>query len=375
MKIDGIVETALHVEDVGRSAEFYRAPFRTAPPGRRRSILRVCRPGKCRAAAVQERWDARTRCVTPGGMIPPHDGSGRMHFAFKISAGSLEICERELAASGNSRSRAASIGRCGGTSLYFRDPDRAPGGTDYAGMLGSLLKWPQIHADSRMNMRTLVSPQSIYYWRTNLAVILGVATAVAVLSGALLVGDSVRDSLRDLVLARLARRKQWFPARSFSGTAFRRSARFRADDRDAGNVSRMRRDRTARGECLNLRRRRSILEVSRGCSASLSYRRGFERRPGARTGRGSGRRDSDCASKSRLRFRSNRCTAAKKIRAGPFGFDVGATLDANQLGEFSLQPTQGDVFAVFVPLRRLQRDLVEPNRVNTLLLAVGHFSE
>src|SRR6516225_1394509 len=44
-----------------------------------------------------------------------------------------------------------------------------------------------------------------YYWRTNLAVVAGVATAVAVLSGALLVGDSVRGSLRDLVAARLGR--------------------------------------------------------------------------------------------------------------------------------------------------------------------------
>src|ERR1700692_264805 len=42
-----------------------------------------------------------------------------------------------------------------------------------------------------------------YYWQTNLAVMLGVATAVAVLSGALLVGDSVRGSLRDLFLQRL----------------------------------------------------------------------------------------------------------------------------------------------------------------------------
>ena len=40
-----------------------------------------------------------------------------------------------------------------------------------------------------------------YYWRTNVAVVLGVATAVAVLGGALLVGDSVRGSLRDLVFA------------------------------------------------------------------------------------------------------------------------------------------------------------------------------
>jgi len=44
-----------------------------------------------------------------------------------------------------------------------------------------------------------------HYWRTNIAVVLGVAAAVAVLSGALLVGDSVRGSLRDLVAQRLGR--------------------------------------------------------------------------------------------------------------------------------------------------------------------------
>src|SRR6185295_471913 len=42
-----------------------------------------------------------------------------------------------------------------------------------------------------------------YFWRTNVAVVLGVAAAVAVLAGALLVGDSVRGSLRDLFLQRL----------------------------------------------------------------------------------------------------------------------------------------------------------------------------
>src|SRR6266699_3473994 len=42
-----------------------------------------------------------------------------------------------------------------------------------------------------------------YYWRTNLAVVLGVAIAVSVLAGAALVGESVRASLRDLFLNRL----------------------------------------------------------------------------------------------------------------------------------------------------------------------------
>ena len=54
-----------------------------------------------------------------------------------------------------------------------------------------------------MRTSTLLARNLAWFWRTNLAVLLGVATATAVLAGALLVGDSVRDSLRDLVLSRL----------------------------------------------------------------------------------------------------------------------------------------------------------------------------
>ena len=44
-----------------------------------------------------------------------------------------------------------------------------------------------------------------HYRRIHVAVALGVAVATAVLTGALLVGDSVRGSLRDLTLQRLGR--------------------------------------------------------------------------------------------------------------------------------------------------------------------------
>lgn len=44
-----------------------------------------------------------------------------------------------------------------------------------------------------------------HYWRVNVAVGLGAAVTTAVLTGALLVGDSVRGSLRDLTLDRLGR--------------------------------------------------------------------------------------------------------------------------------------------------------------------------
>src|SRR5688572_22997937 len=56
-----------------------------------------------------------------------------------------------------------------------------------------------------MSLKLLVLRSATYHWRTNLAVALGVAGAVAVLGGALLVGDSVRGSLRDLALSRLGR--------------------------------------------------------------------------------------------------------------------------------------------------------------------------
>ena len=54
-----------------------------------------------------------------------------------------------------------------------------------------------------MTRRRFVLRALRHYWRTNLAVVAGIATAVAVLGGALIVGDSVRGTLRDLALDRL----------------------------------------------------------------------------------------------------------------------------------------------------------------------------
>src|SRR5512132_3162274 len=59
-----------------------------------------------------------------------------------------------------------------------------------------------------MQTLQLLNRNLTYYWRSHLAVVLGVATAVSVLAGALLVGDSVRGSLRDLLLGRLGKTDQ-----------------------------------------------------------------------------------------------------------------------------------------------------------------------
>ncbi len=57
----------------------------------------------------------------------------------------------------------------------------------------------------QMRSMTLLRRSLAHYWRVHLAVIAGVAVAVAVLAGALTVGVSVRASLRDLALQRLGR--------------------------------------------------------------------------------------------------------------------------------------------------------------------------
>lgn len=54
-----------------------------------------------------------------------------------------------------------------------------------------------------MNLWTLIRRSWTFHWRTHFAVMLGVMIAGAVLSGALVIGDSLRGSLKDLTLQRL----------------------------------------------------------------------------------------------------------------------------------------------------------------------------
>jgi len=54
-----------------------------------------------------------------------------------------------------------------------------------------------------MNLSRLVKSSLCFYWRINTGVLVSVATATAILSGALFLGDSVRYSLKRLVTVRL----------------------------------------------------------------------------------------------------------------------------------------------------------------------------
>ncbi|MBZ5604265.1 MAG: VOC family protein [Acidobacteriia bacterium] len=122
MKITGVVETAIHVDDVARSEEFYRRLFgfeKIAGDDHRFCAFAV--PGSA-VFLLFKKGGTLEPVPTPGGMIPPHDGDGHMHFAFKIPAESLAACERELTEQGIAIESRVDWPR-GGTSLYFRDPD------------------------------------------------------------------------------------------------------------------------------------------------------------------------------------------------------------------------------------------------------------
>jgi len=54
-----------------------------------------------------------------------------------------------------------------------------------------------------VTVRTLIRRSLRFYWRTHLGVVLGAAVSATILVGALVVGDSVRASLRGMALARL----------------------------------------------------------------------------------------------------------------------------------------------------------------------------
>lgn len=118
--VNGVIETALYVDDLDRASEFYEGVL---------GLRRMVGDERLRAYSVADRdvlllfKSGATTAPTqiPGGLIPPHDGSGQNHFALAIGASELEEWEKHLA-----QHEIAVESRVhwplGGTSIYFRDP-------------------------------------------------------------------------------------------------------------------------------------------------------------------------------------------------------------------------------------------------------------
>lgn len=230
-----------------------------------------------------------------------------------------------------------------------------------------------------MNISTLVKRNLTYFWRTNLAVILGVATAVAVLAGALLVGDSVRASLRELALGRLGKTDLLL-----ASTGFFREA-LASDLESDGTFS-----ATLNAACPMIALEGVVTRDQNNARAGGVQVYGVDERfwkfHGVARAPGEGNdaflsqalaRDLGAKPGETIVLRLEKPSLipveslhGRKDELGvTVRFTLSEALPAGGVGEFSLRPQQGEVRAMFVPLARLQRNLDQQGKVNTILLS------
>jgi hypothetical protein len=220
-------------------------------------------------------------------------------------------------------------------------------------------------------MTGLVLRGLAYYWRTNAAVVLGVATAVAVLGGALLVGDSVRGSLRDLVVQRLGRTDLvvasagFFRARladEVRGTPLIATQGFVTAQESGRRVGQVR----VYGVDARFWQFHGVDGVAAPAADAVLVSPALAAELGAAAGATllvRVQRPSDIPLES--------LHARKDDLGRTMRLIVREVLPAASMGEFALDPTHGDVRAVFVPLEELQQEIEIGARVNTLLVSGG----
>jgi ABC-type lipoprotein release transport system permease subunit len=212
-----------------------------------------------------------------------------------------------------------------------------------------------------------------------LAVVAGVATAVAVLAGALLVGDSVRASLRDLVLQRLGHTDDVVLSANFFREAMADAVGTHPDFANGfravaplvmvkGFVTDQESGRRA-GQVLvygvdeRFWRFHDATAVPAIADREAYVSPALAREIGAATDRAilvRVQRPSDIPLDS---LHGRKDDVGRTMR-----LTVREVLPASRLGEFALDPSQGDVRAVFMPLARLQTELEVGARVNALLV-------
>ena len=222
-----------------------------------------------------------------------------------------------------------------------------------------------------MTLTTLALRSALYYWRTNLAIVLGVATAVSVLGGALIVGDSVRGSLRDIALGRLGRTETVVTGAGFFRDAL--AADLERPEEIGGATPLI----VANGFVTNeASGRRAGTVLVYGVDERFWRFHGLPVPDGVWTSPAlaaeTGAKEGDVLL-TRLQRPSEIPAESLFGRKDEVGRTVRLTmagvLPVERLGEFALQPQQTAVRALFAPLGRIQRDLGLSDQVNTILVA------
>jgi len=223
-------------------------------------------------------------------------------------------------------------------------------------------------------------------------VVLGVAVAVAVLAGALLVGASVRDSLAQIALGRLGATDVIITSPTFFRTALADALLTRSTQpQQAPMGTRVDPYRMVQSTAPVVVFGGAVVHDESKQTAGKVMVYGIDERFGRFHGvtgfAVSGREALISAALAQevgatvgdsltLRvakptdiplstLQGRRDTTGERVRV-----TVTRVLDDAALGEFSLAPTQGAVFAIYLPIGRLQRDLGLGDRANTILISL-----
>lgn len=120
-RLTSVLETVLYVDDLARAASFYET-IMGLPVLHRDDRMRAYDISGRGTLLLFLRGGTLEPVKLPGGVIPPHDGAGRLHIAFSIPASQRPAWEDHLAGHGIAIEGTVDWPR-GGHSLYFRDPD------------------------------------------------------------------------------------------------------------------------------------------------------------------------------------------------------------------------------------------------------------
>lgn len=238
-----------------------------------------------------------------------------------------------------------------------------------------------------MTFIRLIIANWLYFWRGNLAVLLGVAVGCAVLTGALLVGDSLQGSLR----AQSARRLGWVTHSLVGAKFFREELAQQVADESGGRVvpalmlqATVLAGKTSSGNVqargvtvIGLPDKDSNAIRNRGTGAEgakgVAVRSSFGVEPGISSAlaRTLGVKAGDAIT---IRLQKagvlprEMALGKKEIETTDWTIDVACVFGSDNLGDaFNLRPELDAPHNLFVPLADLQKQLALEGRVNALL--------